>query len=215
MGTYLTTEFYWASWIVNPTIKAKGLTRQQLVAILRTVKQGANKTHSLELHLRKDVIMNNEQILAELKTLNTVEVEPYMVDAVFPKLNKCDWLDDYLTQFMNPNNLQHKKVQICHRIELTDEQFKVFTHSLLHNFDWLKDKGGSNSTYPLNVPEGASFMERVKAYRALSPEQKAQYNKMSYDVNCIVVANEDNGNAIIVNPEQHEYARYVGFFDKE
>lgn len=133
-----------------------------------------------------------------------IKIQPLQVEVFasvrYPSLNKCDQIEEYLEQ--TESYLQ--RTLITEIITLSDEDYNQFTHSFLANQDWLKDKGGTNSSYESPT---------AKTYEQLcsNPKELEKWRAASYLDGLLVT---DGKNYVVVDPQGYDYARYVGFCEE-
>jgi hypothetical protein len=129
--------------------------------------------------------------------LTLIPVDPYFVRADFPRDNKQSSLEEYEEQ---TDFHRYHRAKITHTVELTPDQWEIYTNNLLSDQDCLEGLGGTDSTYT-KFPNGVEFWD--------APEiERINWWDGEYVTNAILVTCGDK--AIVLNPEGHNYARYVG-----
>lgn len=124
-----------------------------------------------------------------------VENEVY-IQANFPTGNKRDWIDEYRNQATNL--CQAKIVKVVH---LTSEDYQAFLYSLLNDQEWLAGEGGGNSHY-VSEKYGNDYD------KLFSDElETKKWRRECYEISLLVT---DGSQYVLVNPEGHNYAQYVG-----
>lgn len=123
-----------------------------------------------------------------------------VLDCKFPSLNKNQRIDEYLDQL---ETTKTERTAINRVVQLTDEDYDLFTQDLLDDQEWLSGMGGSESTAPLR--KVSDLEEYTKAEMQLWIDE-------CYHLSILVYA--PNRSAILVNPEGSTYARYVGFIEE-
>jgi len=119
--------------------------------------------------------------------------------ADFPRLNKND------TLWSNDKEIERGKtvetVELTHVVMLNREDWDRFTECLLEDHDWLDGEGGTSSDYD---NEGRSFGEMYKS------GEIEKWRAQAYTYAMLVACSDGLDKPILVNPEGHSYARYVG-----
>jgi hypothetical protein len=113
---------------------------------------------------------------------------------LFPSSNKQHTLDDYIRQ----EQPEPTDVRITDRVQLSNENYDIFTQNLTIGRDWLIGKGGVGST---TAPAGK--------WQNYSPADWDNFRIGSYLLVVEVLA--DDRAAIYVDPQGGNYAKYVGF----
>lgn len=125
-----------------------------------------------------------------------VESEVY-IQANFPSGNKRHWTDEYQSQATNL--CQAKIIKV---VQLSQEDYQAFIYSFLNNQDWLAGEGGGGSHY-------VSEKYGNDRDRLFSDELEAKkWRHECYEISVLVT--DGNIHYVLVNPEGHNYARYVG-----
>ena len=131
-------------------------------------------------------------------------VDPYFVSTQIPYPNKLDTLAEY-HDCRDRGQVKTERARICYEVELSLEQWQIFIETLLDPRDWLYGKGGSSS-----------FYKSDKTPFEMSPHELELWREQGYNDDCLLVYPDwEDGkekDAIVVNPEGHDYARYVGLF---
>lgn len=130
--------------------------------------------------------------------LNWQEIE---ASVMFPSLNKNNTIGEYEEQ-ISEGKYQNTRTKLVEHWTIKPSQFKIFTHALLSDYNFLDGKGGCDSDYDL---QGKDF------YRCSKVEIEA-WRKLSYTIG-ILVTSEDN--AIVIDPQCYSYARYVGLLNEK
>ncbi len=113
--------------------------------------------------------------------------------AFSPKINKNDILDLVTEQLEDKNEYSIIKVQVTHTLSLNDQQYNFFINNLLDKHDFLDELGGC-AIYDNNEINAGQELENYETgYRCL----------------CILVFNTKTNAYILVDPQGHNYARYV------
>lgn len=123
-----------------------------------------------------------------------------VVECKFPSLNKCQRLDEYIEQL---DDTKMYRAAINRVVQLTNEDYDLWTNDLLDDQEWLAKMGGSDSTAPLREVENW--------YNYTEAEQKLWLAE-AYNLAVLVYA--PNRPAILVDPQGYDYARYVGFIEE-
>ena len=132
--------------------------------------------------------------------LTDISAANLFVTARFAKLNKNCSLAEYQYEVSKgEDSYDVERCKVTEIAALTDEGFDAFADSLLDPFEWLAGKGGSDA--PGEWPQ-------VKSWVFLSDAQQKLWQETCY--NLVVAVTAPNRATIYVNPEGHEYARYVG-----
>lgn len=119
--------------------------------------------------------------------------------AEFPNVSKLSTLQEYLhVKSMRTAQL----VQVQKVLRLSEAEYDDFANNLMADRTDL-GKGGTATDSPLITQED---MER--GFSQLSPEQAAEWKRTSYRLGTVVMA--PNRATIVVDPQGHRYARYVG-----
>jgi len=136
---------------------------------------------------------------ADFSNVEAEEVtEDIFINANFAKLNKNCTLAEYHRE-VDAGKFNVEKCKITHRVRLTAEQWDVFTVTLLDGYSFIAGKGGCSSSAELREVEW--FFEYTE-------EEQEIFRSQSYIL--AVEVSAEGRETIYVNPEGHEYARYVG-----
>lgn len=105
-----------------------------------------------------------------------------LIRSVWPKLNKQDNIDAYMTQ-LRARDFHCVTATITETICLTCYEWEDFVHNLLRDREWLAEKGGS--------------CDRAQHHciHVVAPAETEQESV-----------------SILVDPQGYNYARYVGFY---
>jgi hypothetical protein len=128
---------------------------------------------------------------------NNVEI----IDCKFPSLNKCQRLDEYIEQL---EKTEMYRAAINRVVQLTDEDYDLWTNDLLDDQEWLAGMGGSDSIAPLRQVQDW-FNDYTEA------EQKLWIAE-AYNLAVLVYA--PNRSALLVDPQGRNYAAYIGFIEE-
>ena len=128
---------------------------------------------------------------------NNVEI----VECKFPSLNKNQRLEDYIDQL---EETEMYRAAINRVVQLTDEDYDLWTNDLLDDQEWLAGMGGSGSIAPLRQVQDW-FNDYTDA------EQKLWIAE-AYNLSVLVYA--PTRSALLVDPQGRNYAAYIGFIEE-
>ena len=117
-----------------------------------------------------------------------------------PNGNKRSHIEEYLPQLENEDDYRLTDCKVERIVILTNKQYDAFIDgNLLTSFDWLAGMGGNDSTTHLAVREWEDYTQ----------DEQAEWRKHSYILAVKVVS---TGRPVLyVDPQGHNFARYVGF----
>lgn len=140
----------------------------------------------------------------------------FIDDAIFPSINKNGDLEDYIKYYnedLEENNIKPTKVKVEQVIISDQQEWDLITTSFLDSFDFWNKVGGSEISDEL--AEEYKLNESGFNFGSWDETQRKIWAENSYRL-VTLVYNKDTQQAIVVNTEGYDYARYVGFvFDKE
>lgn len=121
-----------------------------------------------------------------------------LVRVAVPRLNKCDWIEEYTKQIETRDyDLEWARVEET-RV-LSCAEWNELMHGLLTDREWLAGKGGTSSwTGPNDERE----------WWKLSEPEQAQWKRGAF---IHVIAVQCGGATIYIDPQGYNYARYVAF----
>jgi len=137
-------------------------------------------------------------------TIINVESLNIRMKAKFAKLNKQGSMKDYQEEIDKGESEYYvndcKVMEIAH---FTDAELEEFKYQFLTNFEFLVGKGGTDSDYDTDYKD---------VYELLNDKPEFEkWKKQSYD-EVILCKSDNDSKGFLVNPEGHNYARYVGIF---
>jgi N-terminal domain of anti-restriction factor ArdC len=120
--------------------------------------------------------------------------------------------DDVKTAWFSrkPSNTDEVKIRefatndryaVVEEVVLTPREMLKFSQDLLMDWEFLKGKGGHDSTNELDVPEGTKWYE-------LTPAQQEYFSKGAYRT-CVRVSSPTVTYSLLVDPQGYNYGRYV------
>jgi hypothetical protein len=122
-------------------------------------------------------------------------------DAKFPRLNKQSHIEEYTSQLDNPDDYYAQQAKVTHIARLTNEQYDALVNgNLMTSLEWLAGKGGSGSTADLRD---------VNSWDEYTEEEQDEWRAGAYNLSIKVIAPDRQ--TIYIDPQGHNYARYVGF----
>jgi len=125
----------------------------------------------------------------------------------FSELNKNSTISEYRRQLQN--GYETCQVRIDEIMLFTGADYRVFCNNFLTDFDWLAGKGGYSSDYS-PVDANGQTLSHEKLFGGAYPDELEAWKKEFYTIGILCI-NADNNEMIVVDPEGHSYARYVGF----
>lgn len=140
-------------------------------------------------------------------TFTPIEELRMRLVARFPQTNKNHLREDNLTEIEKDS--YDRPILITHIAVFSEKAFSEFTNHFLDQHEWMNKLGGGSSSF---VPEGGwveGVRKRMGQIYNFTPKEKRAYESMSYDFGILCIV-EDGSDQVIVNPEGHAYARYVG-----
>jgi len=145
------------------------------------------------------------------------EIKPIIIDVKkfnwkihgvkFPELNKNNTISEYMRELQNGYDVC--QVRVDEIMLFTGADYRAFCNNFLTDFEWLAGKGGFSSDYN-PVDENGQTLSHEKLFGGAYPEQLQAWRKDSYTIGILCI-NTDSSVMIVVDPEGHSYARYVGF----
>ena len=137
----------------------------------------------------------------KLNTGIKYEDEDKYINADFALLNKNDTVEEYRNE-IRLGRYRNEACKVMKTVELCRADYEKFCNSLLSNYEWLSGEGGYGSLADLRS---------VDSYSDYTEEERREFNDKSYrevvEVRCI----SENHQTLYVDPQGHNYARYVGF----
>lgn len=127
------------------------------------------------------------------------------VNAKWAKLNKNNTIDQYYYEVYGECEYDVEKMLVEEIVTLDYSEWYEFRNSLLEDKEWLAGKGGTGSTFKLSEERA----KEVNEIWEMTPEEFNQWRACSYRVGLIVEL-EDSHMRVAVDPQGHDYARYVG-----
>jgi len=132
------------------------------------------------------------------ETVQAIAVEPYFVHAALANCNKNSHLSEY-SQQVSDGDYRTQLYQVRWHVHLTSSQYKSLGDgNLLTDFDWLAGKGGTDST---------TAPREVDDWFEYTAAEQEQWIKGAYDI-CLLVISPIG--KMVIDPQGHNYARYVG-----
>lgn len=180
--------------------KAKEEKRKQMEYEAYLVQIEEEREESRKLQAKREA---NHKAIVE--SIQVKDVEPYMIGNLVDYLkSKEDWLEEYFKN-VEAGKVPHRvKAEITRELHMNCETYKLFTHQLLDDYEFLASMGGS-----------ATLDNRVNSYqdygRMSKDEQKTVewYSCQSIAVYC------DNELKFVIDPQGYDYARYCYFADEQ
>jgi hypothetical protein len=136
----------------------------------------------------------------EGEMMAATEDELDLKSARFPITNRHNDIADYESQLESEDTFSVNKVEVVEVVELLAEEMDKFKVTLLQHRDWLKGKGGLDST--------AEGDWRDTPYQTWTPEQKAEFQAGAYR---LVVEVKGPDESLYVDPQGTNHAFFVGF----
>lgn len=124
---------------------------------------------------------------------------PYFVKADFARFNKCGEISDYLEQ-VKDGEFETQRALVCYHMKLSIQEWNWFMQNLLSCHPVFSGRGGGTSTW--------NKKEWTKFWSDLTEQDREEWRAEYYHTECILVT--CGWQKILVNPEGHAYARYVG-----
>ncbi len=122
----------------------------------------------------------------------------HLIRVAVPRLNKQDWISEYLKQ-IETRDYDLNWAEVTETVTLDCAAWNDLMKGLLTDREWLSGKGGTGTW--ADVPEGDYFK--------LTAAQQEQWKRCAYIYVVKVVA--PTGQAIYIDPQGYDYARYVAF----
>lgn len=91
---------------------------------------------------------------------------------------------------------------VVEEIEMKMEQFVFLSNDLLAGYDFLKGKGGTNTT---TEPEG---IEHLNHFYEMTEEQQKEWKRGAYR-ECVKVTSPMASYSLLIDPQGYDYGRYV------
>ncbi|MEW4131889.1 hypothetical protein [Bacillus thuringiensis] len=91
---------------------------------------------------------------------------------------------------------------VVEEIEMSMEQFVFLSNDLLAEYDFLKGKGGTNTT---TAPEG---IEHLNYFYEMTEEQQKEWKRGAYR-ECVKVTSPMASYNLLIDPQGYNYGRYV------
>lgn len=136
--------------------------------------------------------------LAIVPRIETAERPADLARVAVPRLNKCDWIEEYTKQLETRDyDLEWARVEET-RV-LSCKEWNELMRGLLTDRDWLAGKGGTSSWTGPN--DGREWFK-------LSESEQAQWKRGAF---IHVIAVQCAGQTIYIDPQGYNYARYVAF----
>lgn len=149
-------------------------------------------------------------LLFPIKPVITELETPIFIQGKWSSLNKLETLEEYQERCNLPefgdrllSNWSIKNSKIIEHVQLTNEEWDLFSESLLHGFDWLAKKGGHGTL--ANLPD--------IPFHQYTEEQQEEFWEHGYTI-CLAVSAPDR-DVFLVDPEGYAYARYVGLVENQ
>lgn len=152
-------------------------------------KQGNKQMTVSSAYVTKERIMTPVSI-------HTVQNVVYVECRELPFYKK-----DEEEHYLDEKTSRKIKSQVREIVQLTSEDYQLFTNNLLDFYEWLSDRGGTDCHY--KTKDGKDWTATLD-----NKQEIAQWKKESY-TKCILVTN--GSDYILVDPEGQRYAKYVGF----
>lgn len=130
-----------------------------------------------------------------------------LIRVAVPRLNKCDWVSEYLKQLEERDyDIQWARVIEIKVLNCAD--WNALMGSLLEDRDWLAGKGGTAS-WAFNSPSDENEEDDGRdSWLKFTEAERELFRRTSY---LLVVAVKCAGQVIYIDPEGYNYARYVAF----
>jgi hypothetical protein len=122
-----------------------------------------------------------------------------LIRVAVPRLNKCDWIEEYLKQ-LDTRDYDMNWARVIETKVLSCAEWNELMRGLLTDRDWLAGKGGAES-WAINF-------EGRDGWCSLSEPERALFRETCF---LLVVAVQCAGQTIYIDPEGYNYARYVAF----
>jgi len=140
-----------------------------------------------------------EEEFAFIEPIEIIQCEVWG-STTFPKNNKNDTMAQNSAEIDIESYEEDCKIKEI--VVLADNDFGTFLNSLLDFQEWLKGKGTTASHNEHLVPPVEFFHELCDAHQKIWIEG-------AYEV-ALMVTNPNRTKMVVVNPQGHDYARYVG-----
>lgn len=125
----------------------------------------------------------------------------HLVRVAVPRLNKCDWIEEYLKQ-IQARDYDLNWAEVIETKTLTCAEWNELMRGLLTDREWLAGKGGASS-WAVQIPDDSR-----DGWISLSEDQRQLFRETSY---LLVIKVQCAGSVIYIDPEGYNYARYVAF----
>lgn len=122
----------------------------------------------------------------------------HLIRVAVPRLNKCDWISEYLKQ-IETRHYDLEWAEVTETVTLDVAGWNDLMKGLLTDRPWLSGKGGTGTWADLPEVE----------YFKLSSDQQAEWKRCAFIYVLKVVA--PTGQCIYIDPQGYDYARYVAF----
>lgn len=156
---------------------------------------------SYAAHIAKEAAA--KALLADVVALEVAPADYPRLTARFAQLNKRGTLEEYHAECAK-GDFWVGAVQVTHVVNLTNEQFLAFSENLLTGFPWLNGLGGNDSDYQTSAKTDVQWCN-------LPEDEKDKWRAQSYTLGVLVT--RPDGYEIVVDPQGHDYARYVGLVE--
>lgn len=140
-----------------------------------------------------------------MKTLQVNNPQQFIDTAQFAcKVNHIDEVEEAINfeiegEFITTPS---ERYAIEEMVVMSNDEFNDFKTSMMEQRELLEGKGGTSTTSEMKSAEGKnSFLELTEAER--EEFQSGAYRK------CIGITTQDGKNLLAVDPQGHNYARYI------
>lgn len=134
-----------------------------------------------------------EEIAAPVKTIELKE----------PNINKQVEWQDYVKQLASPSDYMQTTAFVEQKKELTPAAYDEFVLDFFKDYPWLAGKGGNGSNYKVPAKYGST------SYYNLPEDIREKWKEKAYTL--VTEVSAPGRNTIYVDPQGHNYARYVLF----
>lgn len=128
----------------------------------------------------------------------SIERPAHLIRVAVPRLNKCDWVEEYLKQ-LDERNYDLEWAEVIETRVLSCAEWNELMRGFLTNREWLAGKGGTCSW---------NFPDDEREFFKMSEVEQEHWKRGAY---ILVVAVVCGGQTIYIDPQGYNYARYVAF----
>ena len=94
-----------------------------------------------------------------------------------------------------------ERFYITEMVTMSEEEIEHFSYNMLSDWEFLKGKGGMNST---TFPASA---EGKESYFDFTEKEKKEFQRGAYR-ECVGITTPEGGGMLIIDPQGYSYARY-------